>query len=98
MTSLPALRCGVSLLTLLFCAFVASAAPTLETLPIPGDAQFVTVAKDVLDVRFALDPSIAAGAGLFDDAARVPSFAPQAVGSLVARLDADLAALRDMPW
>jgi hypothetical protein len=76
----------------------SAAPPTLETLAIPGETSFVTVARDILDVRFAIDPSVAAGSGLFEDAARAPSFDPAAVTALVARLDADMAALRAMPW
>lgn len=79
-------------------AGAAPASPRLATLEIPGDAAFVARAKDILDVRFAIDPSIAAGGGLFDDAARVPSFHPDTVGALVARLDSDIAALRGMAW
>ena len=89
----------MNLLPLVLCTILStSAAPTLETLAIPGEAGFVAVAKDVLDARFALDPSIAAGGGLFEDAARAPSFDPRNVAALVARLDADMAALRAMPW
>jgi hypothetical protein len=98
-------RCPIShslstgLILLLAPALVrATAAPTLATLAIPGEAAFVTVAKDILDVRFAVDPSIAAGGGLFDDAARVPSFDPDTVSAQVARLDADMAALRAMDY
>lgn len=76
----------------------AHAAATLEALAIPGDARFVAVAKDVIEARFALDPSMAAAAGLFDDAARVPSYDPAIVAALAARLEADAAALRAMPW
>ena len=76
----------------------ASAPPTLEALGVPGDPHFVAIAKDIIDVRFALDPSIAAAGGLFDDAARVPSFDPKVVAALVARLDGDMTALRVMPW
>jgi hypothetical protein len=95
----PPFRCAMNLLALLLGTLLsASAAPTLNTLAIPGEARFVSIAKDVLDVRFALDPSIAAGDGLFDDAARVPSFDPNTVAALGARLDADMAALRLMPW
>lgn len=72
--------------------------PTLATLAIPGETSFVTVARDILEVRFALDPSIAAGGGLFEDAARVPSFAPDVIAKDVARLHADSSALRAMPW
>jgi hypothetical protein len=72
--------------------------PRLADLALPGDAAFVTVARDVIDVVFAIDPSIAANAGLFDDAVRVPSYSPASVQRLVARLDEDLAAMRAMPW
>lgn len=72
--------------------------PTLQTLEIPGDPRFAAIAKDVLDIRFALDPSVAAGAGLFDEAARVPSFDPARVAALTGRIDDDLGALRAMPW
>jgi hypothetical protein len=58
----------------------------------------VKVARDVVDVVFALDPSVAANAGLFDDAVRAPSYSPEAVHELVKRLDRDLRALRKMPW
>ena len=71
---------------------------TVEILPIPGTPLFVRVAKDVIDARFALDPSIASGDGLFEDCARVPSFSPEAVAALHARLEADVAAMKAMPW
>ncbi len=76
----------------------APAPPRLAKLAIPGDAAFVEVARDVVDVVFAIDPSIAANAGLFDDAVRVPSYSAASVKRLVARLDQDLAALRAMDW
>ncbi|MGQ0508286.1 MAG: DUF885 family protein [Myxococcaceae bacterium] len=75
-----------------------SGTPTIESLPIPGNTEFVRITRDIVDVLFAIDPSQAAGAGLFQDALRVPSFAPEVVKGLVTRLDADLAALRAMPW
>jgi uncharacterized protein (DUF885 family) len=71
---------------------------TVEKLPISGTPDFVRVAKDVIRVRIALDPSLASGDGLFDDSARVPSFSPESVSALSVRLDSDLAALRLMPW
>ena len=52
----------------------------------------------MIDARFALDPSEASGDGLFEDCARAPSFSPAAVAALHARLEADLAALKAMPW
>jgi uncharacterized protein (DUF885 family) len=71
---------------------------TLASLRFPGTPGFVAVAKDVIALRFEIDGSIAASAGLFDDACRLPSFAPDTVRVRVARLDRDLAALRAMPW
>jgi len=75
-----------------------AAAATLATLPIPGDRRLVVLARDIIDVRIALAPNLAAEAGLVEDAVRVPSFAPAAVDGLVARLDADLEGLRALPW
>ena len=71
---------------------------TVAELPIPGTSDFVRVAKDVIDARFALDPSAASGDGLFEDSARVPSFSPVSVAALHSRLEADVAALKAMPW
>lgn len=68
----------------------------LAELAIPGDRVFADVARDVIDVVFAIDPSGAASAGLFDDALRVPSYRPDVVDRLVRRLDADLAILRSL--
>ncbi len=70
----------------------------LATLTIPGDPAFVTTARDVIELVFAIDPSVAANAGLFADATHVVSFSPAKIATLVARLDRDLAALRAMPW
>jgi hypothetical protein len=67
-------------------------------LPIPGPPAFVAVARDIVDVAAAIDPSTAANAGLFDDAIRVPSYTPAAVAALTDRIDRDLAALRALPW
>lgn len=71
---------------------------TVAALPITGTPEFVRVAKDVIDARFALDPSIASGDGLFEDCVRVPSFSTEAVAAQHARLQADVAALAAMPW
>src|SRR5688500_1790206 len=68
---------------------------TLEV-PVPDD--FPAIARDVLGVAVALDPSVAGNAGLFGEPALVPSFAPRNVKRLVKRLDRDLAALREVPW
>jgi len=96
--SLLVLLLGAALSAFALFSASASASPTLEALGVPGDPHFVAIAKDIIDVRFALDPSIAAAGGLFDDAARVPSFDPKVVAALVARLDRDMTALRVMPW
>lgn len=71
---------------------------TLASLRFPGTPAFVAVAKDVIALRFAIDPSGAANTGLFEDGCRIPSFAPDTVAARIARLDRDLAALRAMPW
>lgn len=76
----------------------ATAPPRLATLALPGDMAFVKVTRDVIGVVFAIDPSAAANAGLFDDAVQVPSYDPAGVKRLVARLDTDIAAMRAMPW
>lgn len=84
---------------LVLLALPASAeAPRLATIVIPGSPAFVNVARDVLDARIALDPNVASGSGLFDDAVRVPSFSPESVQAMTERLDKDLAALEKMPW
>ena len=70
----------------------------LADLPIPGPPAFVAIARDVVDAAFAVDPSVAANAGLFEDAVRVPSYSPDAVAAQTARLDRALAALRALPW
>lgn len=75
----------------------AFAGPRVATLELPGPPRFAKLARDVTAVVVAVDPSVAANAGLFEDAARVPSFSAEAVAALVARLDADLAALDRLP-
>ena len=70
----------------------------LASLPIPGDPAFVEIARDVLQIRAEMAPNLVAEVGLLDDALQVPSFAPDSVSAWVARLDADLAAMRALPW
>src|SRR4051812_3425877 len=72
--------------------------PRLATLAIPGPTKLQKVAKDVLDVAWTMDPSVAAGSGLMDDAVAVPSYSPKSIQSLTARLDKDLATLRSLDW
>ncbi len=80
-------------------AVAANALPTgAATMKLPGPTAFQAVVRDVLDVAFSVDPSLAANAGLVDDALRVPSFAPEHVARLVARLQADRRKLRALPW
>lgn len=73
-------------------------APRLAKLRFPGPASFQAIARDITDVAFTVDPSLASNAGLFDDALRVPSYAPAQVDALVARLRADRRKLRASPW
>ncbi|TBR17092.1 DUF885 domain-containing protein [bacterium] len=87
-----------SALSFLLALAASAASPRLASIAIPGTPDFVAVARDVLDARIALDPNVASGSGLFDDAVRVPSFSPEAVKTLTERMDRDLAALGKMPW
>lgn len=69
-----------------------------DHLEIPGPPAFQAAARDILDVVYGLDPSAAAGAGLFEESVRVPSYTPAAVAAAVGRLDHDLDVLRSLPW
>lgn len=92
-------RLAFSFAVAALCAAPAFAAePRVATLPIPGHAQFVKIARDVLDVRYAIDGSQASQAGLADDAARVPSYSPASIARYTSRLRADMAAMRKLPW
>ena len=88
------------LLTLLLLCLPAGASePTrIDDVELPGRRRLTRVEADALAIRIAMSPDIAANAGLFDEAARVPSFAPSAVATLVSRVEADLDALAKMPW
>ncbi len=86
------------LVSISFAAALSASGITVENLPIDGPPDYVRVVKDVLDAVNAVDPSNASGNGLVDDSARVPSFAPEAVATLHARLVADMEAMRKMPW
>ncbi|MEQ1501364.1 MAG: DUF885 family protein [Myxococcota bacterium] len=70
----------------------------IATLDVPGPKAFVKAAREVVDLAAAIDPSIAANAGLFDDAVRVPRYDPASVRVLEARLDKVLAKLAKVPW
>ncbi len=72
--------------------------PRIATLAIPGDPRFVAVARDVLLVESDYTPDFASGAGLVDDGEHVPSFAPDHIAALTARIHRDLATLRALPW
>ncbi|NOY27063.1 MAG: DUF885 domain-containing protein [Oligoflexia bacterium] len=72
--------------------------PRISTLPLPGDPPYAVIAHDLIAVRVALAPSLAAEAGLYQDALVVPSYAPDAVSALLARVDQDLAGLQALPW
>jgi hypothetical protein len=79
-------------------AAAAPAPPRLATLAIPGDPRFVAIARDVLLLEAEYQPVFAAQSGLVDDGIGVPSYAPAHVESMTRRLNADLAALRALPW
>lgn len=80
-------------------AEAAPAGPTrLAELRLPVDPAVAAVARDIMDIRVTLAPSIAADVGLFPDAVRVPSFSTAAVAALDERLQADLDALEALPW
>lgn len=70
----------------------------LADLTIPGPPKLAAIARDVLDVRLALNPEVGAGAGLYGEAGRVPSYAPRAVAALDKRLRKDLAGLGKLAW
>lgn len=73
-------------------------APTVATLDVPGPPAFVAAARDVSAAAFAVDPSLAANAGLFDDAMAVPHYDRRSVRALVKRLDRDLKQLERLDW
>ena len=86
------------LLAALCGAAFAAPAPAIATIPIPGDARFVAIARDVLLVQTAVTPDFASQSGLVDDAIRVPSFTPERRASLTRRLRDDMSRLRALPW
>lgn len=97
--ALPPLALGMALLAAAAPSVAApAAAPTLRTVRFVGPPAFTAVARDVTDAVFSLDPSIASGSGLFDDALRVPSYTPAATAKLHRRITDDLAKLRRLPW
>ncbi|MFN2460628.1 MAG: DUF885 family protein [Candidatus Velthaea sp.] len=72
--------------------------PRIASLAIPGDPAFVRVAREVLAVQTDYTPDFAAQSGLIDDAIRVPSFTPEHIAALHARLQEDMATMRALPW
>lgn len=87
-------------LPLLLLAPLAHAAlpapPSVASISIPGPTKLQRIARDVLEIRVEMSPDLASAAGLYDDAARVPSFASQRVDTLVHQLEADLVAMRKL--
>ena len=75
-----------------------SSAPTIATVPIPGPAKFTRLAREIIRTAAAVDPSLASGAGLFDDALRVPHLGPAAITEQVARVKDQQRQLRRLPW
>lgn len=97
-SSVPGLRMSLLPVLFLVSGLARAADPGLADLTIPGPDRFVTLARDVLEVRLALNPDAAANAGLYADATQVPSFAPATVTSLERRLRKDLAGLSRLKW
>ncbi len=73
-------------------------APALDTLQLAERPRLDAYVREAMEVRFALNPDLAAAAGLMEDAVRVPSYAPASVDRLVARIEADLRAMSRLPW
>lgn len=85
----------LALLAPLLLLGAATPAPAdLSTISIAGPPRLRRIARDVLDIRMEMSPDLAAAAGLYEDAARVPSFAPEHVSELIGRLEADLRAMQ----
>ncbi|GAC1595767.1 MAG: hypothetical protein NVS3B28_27090 [Candidatus Velthaea sp.] len=76
----------------------AAGRPQIANIAIPGDPAFVRISRDVLAIQTDYTPDFAAQSGLIDDAVRVPSFSPQHLAALHARLQGDLAGLHSLPW
>ena len=97
-------RAALALTALLFwLATPAVSAPPaagerIDTLNIPGDPAFVAVARDALLVQSDYSPDFAANDGLIDDAIHVPSWSPEHIAALHARLQHDMTTLRGLPW
>lgn len=83
---------------LLLSSLSAMGAPRVEDVPIPGHVEFVTVARDVLLISTEMDHSSASAAGLLDNATGVPSFSQAQIERLKTRLEADMRAMRALPW
>ena len=77
---------------------VEVARPTLATIDFPVDPAIADAARGLLDVSFALQPWMAADAGLSDDAIRVPSYTEEARGELLARIVLHEQALGALDW
>lgn len=88
------------LLFALICLFVAVPAlaepASARELEVPGPRKLERAAREVLAARFAMSPDLAAGAGLFEEGAELPSFSPASVADLNTRLEASLEALGRM--
>ena len=76
----------------------AARAPTIATITIPGDPRFVAIVRDGLLAQTEHLPDFASQSRLFDDAVRVPSFAPEHIAPMTRRLRNDMTRLRALPW
>ena len=77
---------------------MASVYPTIASLVFPVDPAIATAARSIIEAAVAVRPFVAADTGLMEDAVRVPSFTPERVAALVARLDGDITALKTLPF
>jgi hypothetical protein len=74
------------------------AAPRIASISIPGQPQFVKIAREVLLIQTEIAPDFASQSGLIDDAIRVPSFKPEHLDRLSRRLLVAMDGLRALPW
>jgi Bacterial protein of unknown function (DUF885) len=73
-------------------------ATRLADLNLPGDPKLTAVGRDVVALRIDFAPSLAADAGLLDDALRVPCYTDACVADGLQRGDALAARLSALDW
>lgn len=75
-----------------------AAQPRISELKFLGPPALTALERDSLEAAIQLDPSLASQAGLADDSAAVPSFSPERIQTLTARLHKDLEQLKALDW